>query len=57
MKELDKLEYEKKSELVKRSLEIIEKEHEYLTVNIESRESKMSKMDSYAETSIENTFR
>ena len=54
MKELEKLEYQKKSDLVKRSLEIIEKEHEYLTVNIEARHSKM---DSYAETSVENTFR
>ena len=55
LKELEKLEYQKKSELVKKSLEIIEKEHEYLTVNIDTRHSKM--MDSYAETSVENTFR
>ena len=40
MKELDRIEYYKKSELVRKSLEIIEKEHEYLTVNIDARESR-----------------
>lgn len=56
MKELEKLEFQKKSELVRRSIERMEKDNEYLTVNIDI-DTRHSKLESYAETSVENTFR